>query len=381
MPTEKQIIYLDNAATTKPFNEVLESYNKANELYFANPSSVHFLGAESLNLLNKAKQQILEFLKLRNHEVIFTSGATEAINLGIKGYCLKNQNRGKHIITSIYEHPAVSESIKQLVDLFGFEVTYLDINKNGIVDLEQLKKSLRDDTILVAIMAANNEIGSINNLKDISFCLSSYPKICFFSDTTQAIGKLNVEYYYCDMFVIAGHKIHGLKGTGCLVKKKNINLVAINNGGGQQNDYRSGTIDVPGCISLARAIRLNYLKQKQNFDYVCTLRDRLLKYIGENNDKFELNSYYENPYIVNFSSKKHKASVIVEALSNEGIYVSTISACHSKKEKISNVVLALKHNDRLASNTIRVSFSYDNTIEEVDTFINIIKKVIEGIKQ
>ena len=375
MPIEKPIIYLDNAATTRPFSEVLESYNKANETYFGNPSSVHFLGAESLNLLNKAKQQILEFLKLRNHEVIFTSGATEAINLGIKGYCLKNQNRGKHIITSIYE------SIKQLVDLFGFEVTYLDIDKNGIVNLDQLKKSIRDDTILVAIMAANNEIGSINNLKDISFCLSSYPKICFFSDTTQAIGKLNAEYYYCDMFVIAGHKIHGLKGTGCLIKKKNINLVAINNGGGQQDDYRSGTIDVPGCVSLARAIRLNYLKLKQNFDYVCTLRDRLLKYIDENKDEFELNSYYENPYIVNFSSKKHKASVIVEGLSNEGIYVSTISACHSKKEKVSNVVLALKHNDRLASNTIRVSFSYDNTIEEVDTFINTIKKVIEGIRQ
>lgn len=381
MTTEKPFIYLDNAATTKPFSDVLDSYNKANEAYFGNASSVHFLGANSLNILNKAKQQILEFLKLRNHEVIFTSGATEAINLAIKGYCLKNQNRGKHIITSIYEHPAVSESIKQLVDLFGFEVTYLNIDKNGVVDLEQLKKSIRDDTILVAIMAANNEIGTVNNLKEISFCLSSYPKICFFSDTTQAIGKLNVEYYYCDMFVIAGHKIHGLKGTGCLIKKKNINLLPITNGGGQQDDYRSGTIDVPGCISLAKAIRLNFLKLKQNFDYVCTLRDRLLKYLDSNKEEFEINSYYDNPYIVNFSSKKHKASVIVEGLSNNGIYVSTISACHSKKEKVSNVVLALKHDDKLASNTIRVSFSFDNTLEDVDAFINNIKKVIEGIRQ
>ena len=126
---------------------------------------------------------------------------------------------------------------------------------------------------------------------------------------------------------------------------------------------------------------INFLNLKQNYDYVCTLRDRLLKYIDENNDEFELNSYYDNPYIVNFSSKKHKASVIVEGLSNEGIYVSTISACHSKKEKVSNVVLALKHNDKLASNTIRVSFSSDNTIEEVEAFINTIRKVIEGIRQ
>ena len=380
MTTEKPIIYFDNAATTKPFSDVLDSYNKANESYFGNASSVHFLGANSLNIVNKAKQQILDFLKLRNHEVIFTSGATEAINLGIKGYCLKNMNRGKHIITSIYEHPAVTESIKQLVDLFGFEVTYLNIDKNGVVDLEQLKKSIKDETILVAIMAANNEIGSINNLKDISFCLSSYPKIAFFSDTTQAIGKLNAEYYYCDMFVVAGHKIHGLKGTGCLIKKKNINLLPIINGGGQQDDYRSGTIDVPGSVSLAKAIRLNYLKLNQNFDYVCSLRDKLLIYIERNKDEFELNSFYDNPYIVNFSTKKHKASVVVEALSNSGIYVSTISACHSRKEAISNVVLALKHNEKLASNTIRVSFSIDNTLEEVDVLINNIKRIIGEIR-
>ena len=373
-------IYFDNAATTKPLDEILSTYEKVAKEYYGNASSIHFLGAEAFNLLNKASEQILNNFSLNGYEVIFTSGATEAINLAIKGYCLMHQNRGKHIITSVYEHPSVLESIKQLEENFGFIVTYLDIDSDGHIDYEQLKNSITKETILVAIMAVNNEIGSINDARKIKELIKDKNKIVFFMDTTQAIGKIKLDYSLLDMFVVAGHKIHGLKGTGCLIKKRSIDLLPLNSGGGQQENLRSGTIDLPGAISLSRAIRLINQDLDNNFKKVVLLRDSLLSYLEDNKDHFEINSSYENPYIINFSSKYHKASVIVEALSRRGIYVSSISACHSKKEKFSYVVDALKKDKKIAKNTIRVSFSYDNTVEEVEVLKEELHKIIGEIR-
>ena len=373
-------IYFDNAATTKPLDEILSTYEKVAKEYYGNASSIHFLGAEAFNLLNKASEQILNNFSLNGYEVIFTSGATEAINLAIKGYCLMHQNRGKHIITSVYEHPSVLESIKQLEENFGFIVTYLDIDSDGHIDYEQLKNSITKETILVAIMAVNNEIGSINDARKIKELIKDKNKIVFFMDTTQAIGKIKLDYSLLDMFVVAGHKIHGLKGTGCLIKKRSIDLLPLNSGGGQQENLRSGTIDLPGAISLSRAIRLINQDLDNNFKKVVLLRDSLLSYLEDNKDYFEINSSYENPYIINFSSKYHKASVIVEALSRRGIYVSSISACHSKKEKFSYVVDALKKDKKIAKNTIRVSFSYDNTLEEVEVLKEELHKIIGEIR-
>ena len=373
-------IYFDNAATTKPLDEILSTYEKVAKEYYGNASSIHFLGAEAFNLLNKASEQILNNFSLNGYEVIFTSGATEAINLAIKGYCLMHQNRGKHIITSVYEHPSVLESIKQLEENFGFIVTYLDIDSDGHIDYEQLKNSITKETILVAIMAVNNEIGSINDARKIKELIKDKNKIVFFMDTTQAIGKIKLDYSLLDMFVVAGHKIHGLKGTGCLIKKRSIDLLPLNSGGGQQENLRSGTIDLPGAISLSRAIRLINQDLDNNFKKVVLLRDSLLSYLEDNKDYFEINSSYENPYIINFSSKYHKASVIVEALSRRGIYVSSISACHSKKEKFSYVVDALKKDKKIAKNTIRVSFSYDNTLKEVEVLKEELHKIIGDIR-
>ena len=373
-------IYFDNAATTKPLDEILSTYEKVAKEYYGNASSIHFLGAEAFNLLNKASEQILNNFSLNGYEVIFTSGATEAINLAIKGYCLMHQNRGKHIITSVYEHPSVLESIKQLEENFGFIVTYLDIDSDGHIDYEKLKNSITKETILVAIMAVNNEIGSINDARKIKELIKDKNKIVFFMDTTQAIGKIKLDYSLLDMFVVAGHKIHGLKGTGCLIKKRSIDLLPLNSGGGQQENLRSGTIDLPGAISLSRAIRLINQDLDNNFKKVVLLRDSLLSYLKDNKDYFEINTSYENPYIINFSSKYHKASVIVEALSRRGIYVSSISACHSKKEKFSYVVDALKKDKKIAKNTIRVSFSYDNTLKEVEVLKEELHKIIGEIR-
>ena len=249
------VIYLDNAATTKVDPEVLNSYNQITLKYFANPSSIHSLGQESSRLLDKSREQILNVLKLTHHDVIFTSGATEANNLAIKGYCFANRSRGKHIITSSTEHPSVLNTVLEMQD-FGFEVTVLPVNKEGQIEVNSLKAAIREDTILVSLMMVNNEVGAINPIKEVGEYLKKFPKIAFHVDMVQAIGKLPLDFNNIDMFSIAGHKIHGLLGSGLLIKEKKIILKAINQGGGQENNLRSGTNTLALSASLAKALRL-----------------------------------------------------------------------------------------------------------------------------
>ena len=376
-----RIIYLDNASTSKVNPEVLESFNQITLQYFANPSSIHRLGQESSRLLEKSREQILDLLHLKNHEVIFTSGATEANNLAIKGYALANRQRGNHIITAVTEHPSVLNTIKQLTN-YGFEVTILPVNKKGVVEVNSLKAAIKENTILVSIMAVNNEIGAINPIKEIGELLKQYPKIAFHVDMTQAIGKVFIPLENIDMFSFAGHKIHGLLGSGALIKEKKIILEPQNNGGGQENNNRSGTNTVALSASLAKALRLALNKQKENFETVSKLRDYLISYLRSNDDKFVINSLDQNnPYIVNFSLLNRKASVVVEALSNKGIMVSSLSACHSKNEDYSYVVYALTNDMKLAHNTVRVSFSYENTLNDVELLIRALDIIVKEIKQ
>ena len=375
------VIYLDNAATTKVDPEVLNSYNQITLKYFANPSSIHSLGQESSRLLDKSREQILNVLKLTHHDVIFTSGATEANNLAIKGYCFANRSRGKHIITSSTEHPSVLNTVLEMQD-FGFEVTVLPVNKEGQIEVKILKAAIREDTILVSLMMVNNEVGAINPIKEVGEYLKKFPKIAFHVDMVQAIGKLPLDFNNIDMFSIAGHKIHGLLGSGLLIKEKKIILKAINQGGGQENNLRSGTNTLALSASLAKALRLAVEGEANNFKKVKVLSERLLGYLKDNKDKYLINSYNEdNPYIVNFSLLHHKASVVVEALSNRGIMVSSLSACHAKNEDYSKVVYAMYQDLNLAHNTIRISFDKDNTIEEVEVLIKNLEEILKEIKQ
>lgn len=378
---DNEIIYLDNASTSKVNPEVLESYNQITLKYFANASSIHKLGQESNRLLEKSREQILKLFNLSHHEVIFTSGATEANNLAIKGYAFANKGRGNHIITSATEHPSVLNTVKQLEN-YGFEITILPVNKNGVVEVNSLKEAIKDNTILVSIMSVNNETGAINPIKEIAELLKSYPKIAFHVDMTQAIGKVDIPLENIDMFSFAGHKIHGLLGSGALIKEKKIILEPQNNGGGQENNLRSGTNTVALSASLAKALRLAINKQKENYQKVSSLRDYLINYLKDNPDLYSLNSFsLDNPYIVNFSTLNHKASVIVEALSNKGIMVSSLSACHSKNEDYSYVVYAMNQDMKLAHNTIRVSFSNENNVDDVNALIRALKIITKEIKQ
>lgn len=376
-----RIIYLDNASTSKVNSEVLDSFNQISLKYFANASSIHRLGQESNRLLEKSREQILSLLNLNHHEVIFTSGATEANNLAIKGYALANRNRGNHLITSATEHPSVLNTFKQL-EKYGFEITILPVNEKGVIEVNSLREAVNEQTILVSIMSVNNEIGAVNPIKEIGEYLKKYPKIAFHVDMTQAIGKIDIPLENVDMFSFAGHKIHGLLGSGALVKEKKIVLEPQNSGGGQENNLRSGTNTVALSASLAKALRLAIVNRETNYQKVSELRDYLVSYLKDNEDKYVLNSLDKNnPYIVNFSLKNRKASVVVEALSNRNIMVSSLSACHSKNEDYSYVVYALKHDMCLAHNTIRVSFSYDNTLDDVKDFIKALKEIIKEIKQ
>ena len=375
------IIYLDNAATAKVDPEVLDSYNQITLNYFANPSSIHSLGQMASRLLDKSREQILSLLNLMHHEVVFTSGATEANNLAIKGYCFANRTRGNHIITSVSEHPSVLNSVLELKD-FGYEVTVLPVNEKGAVEVKTLKAAIKENTILVSLMMANNETGAINPIKEIGEYLKKFPKIAFHVDMVQAMGKLPLELDNIDMFSVAGHKIHGLLGSGILVKEKKIIIKAINNGGGQENNLRSGTNTLALSASLAKAIRIAISNQAKDYEHVKVLSKRLLDYLEDNQDKYRINSFFEeNPYIVNFSLLNHKASVVVEALSNRGIMVSSLSACHAKHEDYSAVVYAMTNDLNIAHNTIRVSFGRDNTLEEVEALIKNLESIIKEIKQ
>ena len=376
-----KLIYLDNASTTRVNPRVLDIYNKTHQDYFANPSSIHKEGQKSFYLLNRSKEELLRILNLKDSDVIYLSGATEANNLAIKGVALRYKNRGNHIITSIYEHPSVLEAFKQLEKEFGFEVTYLSPDNNGFITIESVKAALKDNTILVSIMAVNNEIGVINPIEEISNVLEKYPKVIFHVDACQAIGKIIINYSKVDLLTISGHKIHGLVGFGALIKKKKIELLPLNSGGGQENGFRSGTEDLANANALVEATKISIGEQKDNYSYISTLRDKLLEYLNEHPDLYEINSLDKNnPYIVNFSTLTRKGSVVVEALSNNNIMVSSTSACHSSKEKGSYVVKSLNKSDRAANNTIRVSLDRSNTIEEIEIFINTLNQIIGEIR-
>ena len=379
---DNKTIYLDNAATTIPYKEVLESYEKVSTSYFANASSVHKMGQESARLVELSRKQITDLLSLSNtHEVIFTSGATESNNLGIVGYCLTHKNRGKHIITTPYEHPSVLETFAFLERELGFKVSYLEVNKEGKVSLNNLLELITPDTILVSIMAVNNEIGTINPIEEIARKLKEFPKIAFHVDAVQSIGKIHMNYQDVDLITITAHKIHGPKGVGCLIKKKNFEVTSLNNGGGQEDGYRSGTTSTDLIVAFAKALRMTLENEKKSFKHVTNLFNLVFNYVNNHKDLYEINSGNENPYVINFSLLHKKASVVVEALSNENIMISSTSACHSKGEKYSYVVKTLGKEEQVYKNTLRVSFDETNTEEEVKFFLDKLDKIVGEVKQ
>ncbi len=375
------MIYFDNAATTIPSENILSEYCRIERDFFANSTSIHKQGLYASRILDNARDILKKSLNVdSSHQCVFLSGATEANNLAIKGYAFRFKNRGTHLITTAVEHPSVLETFYQLRDQFGFEITILPVLDNGTVDIEALKQSMRKDTILVSIMAVNNETGAINDVKKIISVVEQFPKCRLHIDATQAIGKINLPYSKIDMFSLSAHKFGGLKGSGALIIKNSIQLMPILTGGSQENGLRSGTVDVPSCYACALAVKscldnfeVNYQKASEISIF---LFDTFAKDV-----RVELNSTpLGSPYIFNFSLKEKKASVVVEALSNEDIMISSLSACHSKKEQSSYVVKAQGRDEHLSANTIRLSFWNYNTIDEAKEFVIKFNRIMESIR-
>ena len=375
------MIYLDNAATTKPEEDVVSCYAKESAAHFGNANSPHRLGQEAAKALRKAREEILSALRLSaTHNLIFTSGATEANNLALKGVAFQYQNRGKKILSNLGEHSSVKAPLNQLKEAFGFDVKMLPISEEGKLLPSVLESELDKQTILVSVMAANNEVGSINDIPALAKLVHSYPKAFFHVDATQAIGKIVLPYSEVDLLTFSGHKFGGLKGTGCLIYRKTIKFLSLASGGSQEEGFRAGTVDVAGAISLALALQKALARQKEGFENAKALQQKLLSGLLKTGE-VRINSPKDAmPHIVNFSLLHKKASVVVEALSERGIYVSSHAACDEKLNHGSPVLLAMGAKEEDAKNAIRVSFSYQSREEDVDGFLAAFRAILQEVK-
>jgi len=371
------MIYLDYSATTPTNNEVLDSFVKCSKEFIGNPNSLHTLGVKSLNMIDSASKQIANLLNVNINEIIYTSGASESNNLAIKGICEKYKNRGKHIITTPLEHSSVYGPIDYLKEN-GYEIDYVNIDKNGIIDLNNLKELIREDTILVSISAVNSEIGILQPIEKIGKILKEYPKCFFHSDMTQAIGKVNVNIENVDLISFSAHKFYGIKGIGVLIKKEKIELTPLIHGGKSTTIYRSGTPTLPLIVSISKALRMSLIDIDKKYEYVKNLNAKIKEELGSL-DKVKINS--NNlciPHILNISILGVKPETMQHALEKYDIYVSTQSACSDSNSK-SKAVFALTNDVSIASSSIRISLSHLTTKDEVQYFLEKFKICYEEL--
>lgn len=363
------MIYLDYSATTPVNEEVLKVFNKVCLEYPGNSNSLHSLGIKSKELEDYATEKIASLLKVKPSEIIYTSGSSESNNTAIKGVCNKYKNRGNHIITTNLEHSSVIAPLNYLTKE-GFTVDYVKIKDNGLVDIENLKELLTDETILVSISIVDSEIGLRQNINEIGKLLKEYPKCIFHVDCTQGIGKINIDFTNIDLASISAHKFYGLKGIGLLIKKENIVIEPLIHGGKSTTIYRSGTPPLPLIVSLMKALELIIPNIDKNYEYIIKLNN-IIKNKLSTYELVHINSTENSiPHILNFSLLKIKPETFIHALEEYNIFISTKSAC-SKSNTISSSVYALTKNEELSYQTLRISLSYLTTIEEVNKFLEV----------
>ena len=370
------MVYLDYSATTPPDKRVLESFDRVSLDYIGNPNSLHKEGVKSHKLMEAAVEQVANLLNVKSDEVIFTSGASESNNLSIFGVINRYKNRGKTIITTKLEHSSILSGVNYLKQS-GYNVKYVKIDDNGMVDLDDLKALIDDDTVLVSICEVNSEIGLIQNINEIGKILKEYPKIIFHVDGTQAVGKKHINLDNVDLYSFSGHKIYGLKGVGVLIKKEGIEIDPIIHGGKSQSIYRAGTPPLALIVSLSRALRLVMDDLDSNISYVTYLNKKLIDGLKKI-DGVSINSNSLCvPQIVNISIKNIKPETLLHALEEDDIYISTKTAC-SKDDAISLAVYTLTKDEEKAKSSIRISLSHLTKENEIDYFL---EKLNENIKK
>ena len=368
------MIYFDNAATTKIYDDALTSYVQVSQKFFGNPSSLHQLGVDAYQVLTKARAQVASLLSVLPEEIFFTSGGTESNNWAIKGTALEKSVFGKHIITTKIEHPSVLQTCKQL-ERFGFEVTYLDVDSKGIVSVDQLKENLRKDTILVSVMAVNNEVGAVQPIAEIAKVLEEYPSIHFHVDAVQALESASqlLALGRIDLLSLSAHKFHGPRGVGIMYKKFGRKIQALLTGGGQEKGERSTTENLPGIVATTKALRMA-LEEKS---VTSELRSQLWKELVTKPEIRIFSPEDGSSHVLCFAIKGVRGEVVVHAFENHGIYISTTSACSSKKADSSSTLYAMDVQTEWATGAVRVSFSNDNTKEEVEQFIDVLHQLMK----
>lgn len=381
-------IYLDNSSTTRVDPAVVEAMLPYLSEDFGNPSSIHYYGQRARAAVDKARHQVAGLINSRPNEVIFTSGGTESNNLAIRGLVEANETHGRHIITSAIEHSAV-KSVCEDLEKQGYEVTYLSVYENGIVRVDDVVNAVRDDTILVSIMTANNEIGTLQPVEEIGRAIRELKqngkKIWFHTDAVQAAGKINVdvEAIGCDLLSISGHKIHAPKGVGALYVRRGTRLHAQNIGGRQERGIRGGTESVPNIAALGKAAEMAKENLAIDSARLLDLRVKLENEIGEKISDLVFNGERGSrlPNIANISFLGVEGEGLLINLDMQGIAVSTGSACSSGSLEPSPVIRALGHGDDVARNAIRFSLGKDNTVDDIERLLEVLPNAVDTLRK
>ncbi len=375
------MIYLDYAATTPVSDEIAKANNQLVEKYFYNSESLYLQGIEVNRLQEKSRSNIAALLNVTPEELIFTSGGSESNNMALKGIALKYMNRGRHIISSKVEHSSIMATLDFLKMYFNFEVTYLPVDKSGKINPADLQESFREDTILVSLMHVNNEVGAINPLEEIKAIVASHPRCFLHVDMVQSLGKINCDLKGIDLASFSAHKIHGLKGSGLLFRRKGINLEPLIHGGNQEFGIRAGTHNAPANIIFAKTIKMAMANQLRHFEHTKKLKSHLIEQVSNIDDMVVISSDDCLPSIVSLAMVGYKPEVILHELESSGLLISTKSACSTKNPGVSRVIEQLGLSPQVASSAFRVSFSLETSLEDVSLLAKALKEIKENIRK
>ncbi len=372
------LLYFDHAATTPVKDEVLQEMLPYFTNNFGNPSSIYSIGRRSKKAVENARTKVAKAIGCQEKEIYFTSCGSESDNLAVKGVAFANKNKGNHIITSKIEHPAILNTCKNLEEN-GFEVTYLNVDENGFIDLQELKNSIKPETILISIMFANNEIGTIQPIKEISK-IAKDSEIIFHTDCVQAVGnvKIDVNKFGIDLLSMSAHKFYGPKGIGALYVRNGIEFTRIQDGGHQEKNKRAGTENVAGIVGLGKAIEIADNNLENYNSKLLKLRNYFIREITSKYDNVKINGDLKQrlPGNINISFPGVDAEELLLKLDNQGICASAGSACSSGSTQPSHVLTAIGLSEEYATGSLRITLGEENTIDDVKFLINCIEKIL-----
>lgn len=359
-------IYLDYASTSPIHPEILKDLQKIQSDYFENADSLHFGGQRVADLVDASTKALAGMLGVLPHEIIYTSGASESNSSAIKGIALANQGIGRHLITSVAEHASSDNAIKQLVDYFGYTVTYLPLDEMGCIRISDLRQALRSDTVLVSLIHVNNEVGSINDIQQAASVIKKHSKAFFHVDGVQGLGRHPLDMKQIDAVSYSAHKIGGVKGSGLLVKRASVPFLPLINGGQQQKGQRGGTLNTPAIIVFSKTLRLAKEAHTASINAIIAMNQRVYEVFSDVEGVTFNSNPQGSPYIINLSFANVGSEIMINSLNAKGIYLSGQSTCNSKSLKASHVLLAMGRSETQAKNSVRISLSQHTTLEDID---------------